>query len=163
MRKALLATVSAMTLSLGAAWADDEALVLENDGVPEVTIDVSEADVVIENPFGYGLYDAEEILDANLVGNEGRDIADPIDLLIDSDENVAYLVTYVSGQIVAIPTETLTAYRRSEMLVLRTDHTREELVAMGHFDMSDYDYRLYSEDVYHMVGMSEADAETSLD
>ena len=160
MRKVLFATVSAMTLSLGTAWADD-ALVIESDAVPEASVDASDSAVLIENAFGHGVYDSQEVLGANLVGNEGRNIADPIDLLIDSDENIAFVITYVAGEVIAIPTENLTAYHQGDMLVLRTEHTREELAAMGPFDLSAHDYRLYSEDVYNMSGMSAYDAETT--
>ncbi len=99
MRRILIATVSVVALSLGSAVADDDALVIEEGGAAEATIDASDADVTIDNAFGVGNYDAREILDADIVSLDGRAIAQPIDLLVDSDENIAFVVTYYPGSV----------------------------------------------------------------
>jgi len=166
--KKLQVSVSALALTLALAGPSqaqaDEALTLEEDTVVEATINAEDVTAdEIDNAFGYGNYDAEEILDADLVGKNWKNLADPVDLMIDGDENVAFVLTYVRGDLLAIPSENLTAYRQNGDLILRTVHTREELVAAGDFDIEEQDYRLYSELDADMVGLSGHDDESAND
>lgn len=164
MRKTILSSVSALALMIGGASAVMADDTVDADADISVETQVDSTQVVDGDDYVVAMlgdYSATDLIDADVYGPGGEEIAEASDLVIDANNNVSHVLVDVGGflgigeKVVALDAaevEIMQEADDADDLVIVTSKTEADLESMAAFEDVDDGYYLQSDWDMHTEG-----------